>query len=55
MKKIVFMACLMAISMVMACGNKTEANISTNDSDSVLVDSLDSVNVVLSDSTITNQ
>lgn len=44
MKKLVFVACFMAVSSFMACGNKTESNVSTNDTDSiVVVDSIDSI------------
>ena len=49
MKKLVFFACLIAVSSFMACGTKTETNVSTNDTvvtdtiDSVAVDSLDSI------------
>ena len=51
MKKLVFLACFMAICSFMACGNKTETNASVNDTvnadtiDSVIVDSLDSMTV----------
>lgn len=55
MKKLVFVACFMAIGSFMACGNQAEGNASANDSDtvetvvdsllldSVVVDSLDSI------------
>jgi hypothetical protein len=43
MKKLVFMACFMAIASFMACGNKTEASVSNADSDTVVVDSLDTL------------
>lgn len=46
MKKLVFMACFMAVSSFMACtANKTESNATANDStavDTTIVDSLDS-------------
>lgn len=50
MKKLVFVACVMAVSSFIACGNKTESNDSTADSATVLVDSLDSV---VADSVVT--
>lgn len=46
MKKLVFLACFMAVSSFMACtANKTESNATANDStavDTTIVDSLDS-------------
>ena len=39
MKKLVFMACLMAMTFA-ACGGQTNGTTSANDSDSVVVDSL---------------
>lgn len=46
MKKLVFLACFMAVSSFMACtANKTESNAAANDStavDTTIVDSLDS-------------
>ena len=55
MKKLVFLACFMAVSSFMACGNKTESNVSANDSDTILVDSLDSVVVDSLDSVIVSE
>lgn len=45
MKKLVFMATLMVAMSFAACGGKTAATTSTNDSDSVVVDSIDSIAV----------
>ena len=53
MKKLVFLACFMAICSFMACGNKTETNVSA---DSTATDTVDTVNVadtIVSDSVIT--
>lgn len=43
MKKLVLVACLMTICTFMSCGNKTESNPTTNDSDTIVVDSIDSL------------
>lgn len=43
MKKILFVACLMASASFMSCGNNTDANVIENDSvviDSLVVDSI---------------
>jgi len=53
MKKLVFLACFMAVSSFMACGNKAETNASDNDS--VIVDTIDSVIVDSLDSIIVNE
>ena len=56
MKKLVFMACFMTIASFMACGNKTESNVSTTDSDSIaVVDSLDSIVVDSLDSVVVSE
>lgn len=55
MKKFVFVLCFMTMSSFMACGNKTESNQSSNDSDTVLVDSLDSTAVDSLDSIIVSE
>ena len=43
MKKLAFVACLMSVISFMACGNKTESNVSSCDSDTIVVDTLDSL------------
>lgn len=43
MKKLVFMFAAFAAISFASCGNKTEAPVENNDSDSVAVDSVDSV------------
>lgn len=44
MKKIMFFAAMLAMSMV-SCGNKTDGATSAADTDTVVVDSVDSVAV----------
>ena len=43
MKKLVFMACAVFALSFMSCGNQTTKSAASSDSDSVTVDTLDSV------------
>lgn len=54
MKKLVFVACAFIAMAFAACGGQTPSTASVNDSDSVVVDSLDSIVVdsVVADSVV---
>lgn len=54
MKKLVFVATLVVAMSFAACGGQTPATASANDSDSVVVDSIDSIVVdsVVADSVV---
>lgn len=43
MKKLIFMVCAAFALSLMSCGNKTTKSVGASDSDTVTVDSLDSV------------